>query len=278
MIQIFHFVRAEHILTRLNIRFTKIGLFVGGVILSHLTFANNISLSTQRIYVDQKHSSTNFDIKNRDSTAQKCDLGITYFEFDENGIMSAYSGVSPPDNAAENVVRFSPKHFVIKPNAKQTVRFRLRRKSDTPVVEHRSYVTLQCKSTQASEKISVNGELASIPLRSQLQQNIPLIVRPRKLDATLKFSDVTLVDNKLSFVLSREGTKSVYGKVTVVNKSNGHILNESANFAIYHETKQKYLQMAVQEKISLDGIVLKFNESEREGDLSAVWSNNIVSL
>ena len=239
--------------------------------MSTISFANNISLSTQRIYLDQQHPNANFVIRNRDAIGQSCNLGITYFQFDEEGSMSAYDGTATPVNAAENVARFSPKHFKIEPNGKQIVRFKLRRKSDTPEIEHRSYITVKCKVAQEKDRISVSGELATIPIRAQLQHNIPLIVRPKKLNAKLWFSDVSLTDNKLSLVLHREGTKSVYGKVTLLEKNSGNTLSQSANFAIYHETKAKSLYMTVPEGVSLEHLKIEFNEAKEEGDVSASW-------
>jgi P pilus assembly chaperone PapD len=250
---------------------TKFSLSITLLFVSTLSNANNISLSTQRIYLDQDSPTANFEIRNRDNYSQECSLGITYFQFDEQGSILPYDGITPPPNAAENIARYSPKHFKIEPNAKQKVRFSLRRKRDITAIEHRSYITVTCKNLMPSEQFTVGNDLVSIPIRPQLQHNIPLIVRPKNLSATLQFSDVVLENNKLSFNLHRQGPRSVYGKVKLVNNSNGDTLSESANFTIYHETTQKSLHMSVPVGLSLNNIRLEFNESEREGGTYAMW-------
>jgi hypothetical protein len=248
----------------------KYSLSIGLMFVSTLSVANNVSLSTQRIYLDQETPNANFVIRNRDNASQECSLGLTYFQFDEHGSMLPYDGVTPP-NAAENIARYSPKRFNIEPNSKQTVRFTLRRKRDIPAIEHRSYITVSCKNIITSDSVKVDDGLASISIRPQLQHNIPLIVRPKPLTATLQFSDVILDNNRLSFNLHRQGPRSVYGKVKLVDLSSGKTVSESGNFAIYHETKLKSLHMAVPKGLSLNSLKLEFNESKQEGGTFAMW-------
>jgi P pilus assembly chaperone PapD len=252
-------------------RLAKFCLSLGLLFVTTVSVANNISLSTQRIYLDQESPNANFVIKNRDAYPQKCSLGIIYFQFDEQGSMLPYNGTNPPPNAADNIARYSPKHFKIEPNGKQTVRFTLRRKRDITAIEHRAYVTVSCKNLMAVAQVKVSNDLATIPIRPQLQHNIPLIVRPKSLTATLQFSDVALARDKLSFNLHRQGARSVYGKVKLVDKDSGNTLSESGNFAIYHETKHKSLHMAVPSGLSLDSLKLEFNEPEQEGGTFAMW-------
>ena len=263
---------------RTNISSIKLSLSFALALVSSLSYSNNVSLSTQRIYLDQENPNTNFVIKNRDIYPQECSLGILYNDFDEEGKMLPYSGNEPPANAAEKVARFSPKHFKIAPNEKQAVRFTLRRKRDTAAMEYRSYLTVACKNLINSNQFNVVGERVTIPIKPQLQHNIPLIVRPKPLSVSLKFSDVELVDNILSFNLHRQGTRSVYGKVKLVDLDSGSTLDESGNFAIYHETKKKSLYMAVPAGLSLSDIKLEFNENKEEGNAVAMWqtaqSNN----
>jgi P pilus assembly chaperone PapD len=252
----------------------KVSFSLGLLILSHLSNANNVSLSTQRIFLDQESPNANFEIKNREIYPQECKLGITYNDFDEIGNMLPYLKSEPPLNAAEKVARFSPKNFRIEPNSKQVVRFTLRRKHDTPPIEHRSYLTVACKNLIDNRIFKVADGQTSIPINPQLQHNIPLIVRPKALSVELRFSDVALKERRLTFKLHREGTRSVYGKVKLVDKQNGETVDESGSFAIYHETKEKLLLMAVPQGLSLNNIKLEFNEAKEEGNAVATWQNS----
>jgi P pilus assembly chaperone PapD len=249
----------------------KSSFSVSLIMISSLSSANNISLSTQRIYLDQENPNTNFVIKNRDNHPQECRLGLTYNNFDEEGKMLPYTGSVPPQNAAEKVARYSPKNFKIEPNQRQAVKFTLRRKRDTSAIEHRSYLTVACKNIIDNTQFNVEGGLVSIPIRPQLQHNVPIIVRPRPLTLTLRFSEIELTGNALTFNLHREGTRSVYGKVKIIDLDTGDTIDESGNFAIYHETKKKNFYMTVPSGLSLNNIKLEFNEYKKEGDMVATW-------
>ena len=250
-------------------------ILLNAMLMPNLVSANNISVSTYRIYLDQDNSSANFVVSNREFIKQKCKLDIAHYKFDETGNMSEYDENESILNAAEELFRFSPKSFDIDANEKQTVRFTLRRKSGTSAIEHRAYLVVNCRElVDEKQRLQIENNLTNIPIRTSLQHNIPIIVRPRKLNASASFTNVALQNNILSFDMLREGERSIYGKVRVLDINSNKIITESSNLVMYLETTKKSFHMAIPNTLSLNEIAIEFNELAVEGgDINVSWSN-----
>jgi P pilus assembly chaperone PapD len=232
-----------------------------------------IGISTKRIYLDQDNTTSNFVISNRNFQAQDCTLSTTHYNFDEFGSMFEHKGQTLPPYAAENIMRYSPKTFKIDANKKQTVRFTLRRKSNIDAIEHRAYLQIACSEiVEESTGIASPDGFVKVTLKPKLVQAIPIIVRPRELPASVEFLNVSLQGETLTFDIAKQGNRSVFAKVQVLQRSNSNIISESAAFPIYLETRQKSFNMAIESGLNLNDLVIKLNEqAEFGGTISHTW-------
>jgi P pilus assembly chaperone PapD len=256
-----------------SIRLTRRILIALCILTTGLASAN-VGISSKRIYLDQDKSTDNFVISNRGITQQSCKLSTSHYTFDEFGIMSEYTGNTLPEYAAENVMRFSPKSFHIAANSKQTVRFTLRRKKDIAAREHRAYLVVDCAEITNNSSLNNNNKagFVQVTIKPKLLHNIPIVIRPKKLTATVEFSNVVLNKNILSFDISRTGNRSVFGKITVTNRNNGQEISQSNPMAIYIETQNKSFNMAIPEGNTLADLMITLNESaEYGGDILQSW-------
>jgi P pilus assembly chaperone PapD len=232
-----------------------------------------ISISSRRIYVDYEQGMTNFVVTSREKFDQECNLSLTYNSFDERGNLSHYTGSDLPPYAVDNIIRFSPKQFLLPANQKQTIRFSLRRRPNTPDMEHRSYVVLGCSDVKSeTPEVVLNDDSPIFIIKPQLKHSIPIIVRPQKLQVEVSFDNVVVADELLSFDLHRKGNRSVYGYITVVNKDSGEVISTSAPVIIYVETTTKSFHMNLPEAFQQENLVLRFKEDVNQGgDIDITW-------
>jgi P pilus assembly chaperone PapD len=236
----------------------------------------NVSISSRRINVDYEQGTTNFIVTSRQATSQECNISLTHNSFDEAGHMSHYTGKDLPPYAADDLIRYSPKTFELPANRKQTVRFTLRRKPNTPAMEHRAYVVLACSGKVFDQPTAADNNAPRFTIQPILKHSIPLIVRPQKLQVAVNFDNIRIENNTLSFDLNRLGERSVYGNVEVINKDNNEIISTSASLVMYIETTSKSFNMVLPQSIQTEDLVLRFKEDANfGGDLDVTWSGGI---
>jgi P pilus assembly chaperone PapD len=251
----------------------KTGVFniMSGIALffsSILPLSANVGISTYRIYLDSDHSFENFLVSNRLNQAQECDLRLTHYKFDELGNMSSYEDGEAPLYPADDLFRFSPRHFNIPANQEQTVRFTLRRKSNTPDVEHRSFVVVSCQKTVLdipNTNSDSNSNLVSIALSPLLEHNIPLQVRPKKIAAVVEFKNIRMQDTKLNFDMQRSGDRSIIGTIEIYDKDSGELITNSNPLVMYIETITKSFTMDLKKSYDINNLIIKFVEDKRYG-------------
>ena len=220
-----------------------------------------ISLSTFRIYLDSANSSASFVMSNREAVAQVCRLNLVHHNFDEMGKMSKVDSAILPNNSANPWVRFSPKNFTAAPRTSQTVRFSLRRKPDTVAQEYRSYLEVYCDSAEFEAPRTGTGNFS---IKPRLVPNVPIIVRTGKLETQLSMSDFYVEDEKVFFTLNRQGDRSVYGTVELINKQNNDVINRRKNISVYTETKKLKLELA-NDGTPVGQLAVHFVEDKRYG-------------
>jgi P pilus assembly chaperone PapD len=236
-----------------------------------------VSISNRRIYVDYEQGMTNFTVTSREKFDQECNVSLTYNSFDERGNLSHYTGSDLPPYAADNIIRFSPKQFLLPANQKQTIRFSLRRSPNTPDMEHRSYVVLGCSEVKSeTTEVDLNNESPTFIIKPQLKHSIPLIVRPQKLQAEVSFDKVAVADELLSFDLHRKGNRSIYGYITVMNKDSGEVISTSAPVIMYTETTTKSFHMNLPKALQQENLLLRFKEDANQGgDIEITWPQGV---
>jgi P pilus assembly chaperone PapD len=254
-----------------------IGLFTITIILLALPQANaSVGISTKRIYLDQDNSSSNFVLSNRTINPQNCALNITHYNFDEFGTMLPQDGNTLPQYPAEKLFRYSPKKFQITAQQKQTVRFTLRRRKDVEAYEHRAYLVVECADI-APPPLNTNTNtsgMVNVKMSPRLLQNIPIIVRPKNLEATVQFLNVKLSNNTLHFDMLREGNRSVFGKISIYERQSQDLITESAPVIIYVDSRLKSFNMAVPGNYVLDDLLVTLNEDAKYGGvISHSWPN-----
>ncbi|NRD71811.1 hypothetical protein HQQ94_00780 [Shewanella sp. VB17] len=222
-----------------------------------------VHLSTFRIYLDEDNRNNSFILFNRDAKAEECKLSLGHNNFDDNGAMVEYKGLTPPENSAKNWVRFSPKRFTLTSAHSQTVRFTMRRKAKAQAAEYRSYLIIDCGIVQDEEQTK------QVSIAPRLIHSVPIIVRVGKLDAEISFSDFDLTGDDLSFKLLRSGTRSIYGNIALFNKKTGESVSSQSGLSIYPESSNTEFMLRTK-GVPVENLVIKFSENPDYGGDKAI--------
>jgi len=253
-----------------NFKLKQISLFLSYITLPTLllcsTAAQAISLSTFRIYLDSDNSTASFVMFNKTADKEKCELSLVHNNFDEGGQMFPVPNDEMPANSAEPWMRYSPKNFVVEASSPQTVRFTMRRKANTEAAEYRSYLRITCDpfEKKAETSTSDTDNVAKISIKPRIIQQVPIIVRTGKLDASVSFSDISLENETLIFHVNREGNRSVYGSLEIVNKSNNDVVSFKRNVSVYTDSRSVKHDLATL-GIPLEQLAIRFVEDTAYG-------------
>ena len=234
-----------------------------------------VSLSTYRIYLGPDSRTASFIMYNKTADAEKCSLSLAHNNFDKNGKMTIIDNSIVPANSAKPWIRYSPKNFTVAGLEPQSVRFVLRRKANSEPNEYRSYLRIDCNKVEQKIKSSIgNGENANLTIRPKLVQQIPIIARTGKLEAKVSFGHLVLSGTTLKFDLQREGTRSIYGKIELINNKTGKMITFKKNVSVYLETDKVRMKFNTQ-GIDSKNLSLRYTENKTYGG-SLVYEQAVI--
>jgi len=201
------------------------------------------SLGTYRIYLDSENKQQKFIVKNNSQTPEKCEISFSYMSYTDSGIVVKQSKSEQAilSESAIKRLRFSPRQFTIKPKSFQYVAFNYRRQiNDTPA-EHRTYANIQC--------LKVDTEIKEgISLKPTIMHSVPLVIRTGKttdLDAKLVFSQIDQQTNSITFRLTHQGNRSVFGDLNLIDAKGDKLKVLQQNVVIYPEMKYKDFSLSL---------------------------------
>ncbi|MFT5706287.1 MAG: hypothetical protein ACI9ES_000559 [Oceanospirillaceae bacterium] len=221
------------------------------------------SISTYRIYLDGDNRQERFVVKNGTITPEQCELSFSYLDYKEGAQLKKLSNEQEQalSKPALKHLRYSPKRFIIKPKSFQYIALSYRRQiNDTPA-EHRTYLNIKCLA------IAEQGE-PGISLKPTIVHAVPLIIRTGKasdLSATLVFDQLKQQQNNISFRLTLQGERSVYGDIKVLNGNGDEVALLQRNVVIYPEMQYKDFNFTLP-NLTSENMKIVFQET---GDFSA---------
>jgi hypothetical protein len=220
-----------------------------------------VGVSTIRVYLDDNLSEQSFIVYNKVPQNQRCELLLRHYEVAADGGIKPYPDDFVPKNSANNWIRFSPKTFSLAASESQSVRFRLRRKPNAEAAEFRSFLAVDCIVAQSELALNKDIKFGLVP---RLRHNIPIIVRTGSLEATVEFTDISVSAEQVKFAVLRQGTRSVFGRLELIDTRTNEIIAENQHFVVYPETSKKSVAFATA-GISGEHLSIRFVENNKEG-------------
>jgi hypothetical protein len=129
--------------------------------------------------------------------------------------------------------------------------------------EYRSYISISCDEISTAAE---NKNLG-VSVKPRMVQNVPVIVRTGKLQASASFENVKVSNNQLTAKLTRTGSRSIYGRLALIDKKTNEELSFTSGISLYPETTNYAVSFAINGKDmpSVDRLLLRFTEDEHYG-------------
>lgn len=170
---------------------------------------------------------------------------------------------------ADGMIRFSPRRVSISKNLNQepqTVRLALRKKRDLAEGEYRSHLLF----TSLPQINKATEQSSGVTFHATVEITIPIIIRHGDLSAKVKLSNGRVFKNNkneyvLSFRLHRDGTRSIYGDITMMQS--GERIGYLSGMAIYTPTPYRDITVpiALNGAINENPIAIEFKENPTYG-------------
>jgi hypothetical protein len=147
----------------------------------------------------------------------------------------------------------------------------MRRKANTTAQEYRSYMAISCDAVVAKEDnksdTNTNSGIVAMSVKPVIVQNVPIIVRTGPLQASASFNNVNISDNKVMAKLTRSGDRSIYGRLSLIDKNTNEELNFMSGVSLYTETSSYAFNFGIGGKNMPppEQLLLRFTEDENYG-------------
>ena len=243
----------------------------------------DLTVTPTRIVLEGRARSAQIALINRAVTTATYRVSFTQMRMSAQGHFEEIAEPGPGELFADKLVRYSPRQVTLEPGVAQTVRFMLRKPADLPAGEYRSHLLLYAVPSENGNSIETRaaevgeGNLA-VQLTPIYRIAVPVIVRHGELGAQARLSDLKFdpghdedAPPAISFLLNRQGDRSLYGDVTVSFLADGDdtetVVGRLAGLAVYTPNPVRSVTLPIRppEGVSLRKGRLKVAFSEEAG-------------
>lgn len=226
------------------------------LLLSPLALANHAMVFPQRAILYEQKRIANFKVINRSNDKVRYKISILDRIQDSSGRTKVTEDFT---NSAKNNIIFSPRRAIsLGKNGKKPIRIKLKNYAALADGEYRSYLQIRTDSTESTEGYKVQLKIGT---------HIPIIIRKGNLQAQASIEEIKQLNGKLYITLGREGNRSIFGNITVIN--NGKIIGEIKSAAVYPESNTATYSLKLDQQPTGANITVKFTEDESSGNASA---------
>jgi P pilus assembly chaperone PapD len=215
------------------------------------TATERVDIVPQRVILQPRERAGEFTLLNRGNTTGTFRIEVLSFKQDQYGV---YEELKQPLNPAfdpEKILRLSPRQFTLEPEARQKIRFSIRKPENLPEGEYRFHI----RATRMSEygpPAPVNDKASSVGMAMNIGVAIPVIIRHGQVQAGATLSDLAYnpsgQDGKpaLTFTLNRTGNASILGTATAIWQPTGgqpQQIGSMGNLNVFTENAYRKVSM-----------------------------------
>lgn len=241
-----------------------LGINEGGV--------GDLMLTPVRVVFEGRKRTENVMLNNRGSKEATYRVTLTRKRMLEDGSYVDIDAEHPAqagEQFADDLVRYSPRQVTLKPGETQTVKFMVKIPDGTPAGEYRSHIlfnavpdTSQGADLAPAEANPQGG--VTVRLTPIYGISIPLIVRSGDLSATAQVTAAKLSGDVLDLSIARQGSKSVYGDITVTD-GKGAVLGQMNGVAVFTPNVKRNVKITLS-PVPAPGVPLSITYRERQED------------
>ncbi len=203
-------------------------------------------------------------------------ISLIEYRMTEDGSLQEITEPVPGQKFASPILRYFPRSIELAPNESQVVRIQVRRRPGLEEGEYRSHLYFRAipkEEPLGNETAATDSTGIGIRLIPIYGISIPVIVRIGNLSASCTIGELALEQKEegspvLKLVLNRQGTKSVYGDLTVdyVSPTEERInVGKVRGIAVYtpNTVRRFSMPLTVPEGVNLNNgkLVVRFSDA-----------------
>ena len=242
----------------------------------HVLAQGDLLITPRRVVLEGKKQIEEIMVANIGRDTAFYSISLVEYHMDEDGGMKEITEPMPGQKFASPLLRYFPRHVELAPNESQVVRIQVRRRPDLEEGEYRSHLYFRAipkEEPQGQETTATDTTGIGIRLIPIYGISIPVIVRIGNLSASCTIGELALEQKEegspvLKLVLNRQGTKSVYGDLTVDYVSpTGERINvgKVRGIAVYtpNTVRRFSMPLTVPEGVNLNNgkLVVRFSDA-----------------
>lgn len=247
----------------------KVILFLSFALLTSFELAASLLVNPTRVEVDNKRNrSAVFTLVNKGVNKSRYKV---YFEDKKMLPDGTYSKIleSESNNSLINFVRYSPRRVDIEPEQAVRVRLATRVSNDIEKGEYRSYIVFHQIPLTENLKDERGEGAFSLKISAFTKVSVPVILSVGELSSDVQIQQSLLSDKEYSVqvTLQRNGTRSTYGDIEIIDKESKEIIGVYNNAVIYTELDYRVFTIPFSaEKFPTSEFIVRYKESNKLND------------
>lgn len=244
--------------------------------------ASAIRVSLKRVVFDEKKRAEVLTIINNSGEEQTYRLGWRKYTMDEKKGLHALPDDDPGEGLhwADDMVRFAPRRITVAPGSSQNIRLFFRRPKDIEPVEYRSHlwIVTETKPQGFEDRQKAGKDKQVIRLAVQPAISLPVFVRVGALPVEASITDAKLTkpgkdELRISFVLNRKGSRSIYGDFdfTCLSGADKAVLRQVRGISVYTEVDKRALSYELPltaDQTACDSVAITYRADTADPDFS----------
>jgi fimbrial chaperone protein len=175
-------------------------------------------------------------------------------------------------------LRYSPRRMTLEPEQGGRVRLALRAPKDLPEGEYRSYIVFhqiplapKALNTDANK----DNQSLSLTISAYMKIAIPVFLRVGDLKADISLNtgklELSQGEQSLQVTLHRQGVRSSYGSLDIINAVDSQVLGSLKNAAVYQELNEKSYTVPLSNTV-LPGseLIIRYTENDSLFDSQSI--------
>lgn len=228
-------------------------LFGGGILCASMIAAVNdasaLRITLKRIIFEGAVRTETLTIVNSDSTEKTYRIGWKNMRMTEkNALVPVEEGGDISDlQTADDMIRYAPRRITLPPGASQQIRLMLRRPRDLAPGEYRSHIWISPEASVKPFGQTAAPGKTGVQLEMLTGITLPVFVRHGKMEVRGGMENARAVRNSdgsmdVSYTLTRQGNRSLYGDVEFLCASAGNVLLRTVRgISVYTEVTRRNL-------------------------------------
>ena len=214
----------------------------------------DIFLTARRVVLEGGHRSMGVSLMNASAHRNTYRIVINYRDMDADGQLTERQDPKPSDRNWKDLLRFSPRQFVLDSGESQLVRLSFSPIPDLPDGEYRYFINFQLlpHTPDPVPSSQDTAEAINLQVLPTYALAIPVIYRKGNVQAQVQLSDISFLPGSeekapvLRVKLSRTGNASSYGHIRalwVPNQGGEEEVSLMKGVAVYAENDHRWVSL-----------------------------------